>query len=99
MELTTKSGWDQYLPKDRTTSGPTHCGCTCWRCRHFRTTGTGDNHRFFRSNTYYSRTCVSSVLYSNMLWSESLRIQQSKSPKFGYLSMMVVSTLGEEWFH
>jgi hypothetical protein len=29
MELTTKSGWDQYLPKDRTTSGPTHCGCTC----------------------------------------------------------------------
>ena len=31
---------------------------------------------------------------SDMLWSESLRIQQGKSAKFGYLSMMVVATLG-----
>jgi hypothetical protein len=33
-------------------------------------------------------------VYSGMLWSETLRIQKGKSPKFGYLPMMTVSTLG-----
>ena len=31
---------------------------------------------------------------SDMLWSDSLRIQEGKSAKFGYLSMMTVDTLG-----
>jgi hypothetical protein len=31
---------------------------------------------------------------SDMLWSESLRIQEGKSTKFGYLPMIVVVTLG-----
>ena len=31
---------------------------------------------------------------SDMLWSESLRIQEGESAKFGYLPMMTVDTLG-----
>jgi hypothetical protein len=33
-------------------------------------------------------------VYSDMPWSEVFRIQQDKSPKFGYLTMMSVDTLG-----
>ena len=33
-------------------------------------------------------------VYSDMLRSETLRIQQQKSTKFGYLPMMIVGTLG-----
>ncbi len=33
-------------------------------------------------------------VYSDMLRSEALRIQQGKSPKFGYLPMMAVAALG-----
>jgi hypothetical protein len=31
-------------------------------------------------------------VYSDMMWSDSIRIQQDKSAKFGYLSMMEVVT-------
>jgi len=34
-------------------------------------------------------------VYSDMLWSDSLRIQKIKSGKFGYLPIMSVTTLGD----
>ena len=134
MDLTTKRGWDQYLPKESETQSPVPVMTTTpafvavvlnvaagepgeptvagfFAPRGATTAPAGVDPELptveeapagvppaLPTPEYDLMTDLLDTdmfkVYSDIMRSETLRIQEHKSPKFGYLPMMTVTTLG-----